>query len=33
MFANRLFASAALAQELVLYDFLHRLYSERQLER
>ena len=28
MFANRLFPSAGLAQELVLYDFLHRLHQE-----
>jgi hypothetical protein len=27
MFANRLLRSQALAQERVLYDFLHRLYS------
>jgi hypothetical protein len=32
MFANRLFRAAALAQELVVYDFLARLY-EGQLVR
>ena len=30
MHTNRMLRSAARAQELVLYDFLHRLYTSRQ---
>jgi thiopeptide-type bacteriocin biosynthesis protein len=33
MFANRLFPSAGLAQELVLYDFLYRIHLESGPER
>jgi hypothetical protein len=29
MHANRMLRAAARAQELVLYDFLHRLYESR----